>query len=639
MLASPAPTHAEKLLKFDVVQLCRSPLEGPISKYTKDGKFVLTGGGRDASDACFEGAFAGVETVASNFTFVGRVAKAPSDSPDPQYGVMMRAGLEGPEKQLNLRYDGRAAHQGWRWLMKYHVTPSSHDGSSRAYQYSYDKSVTATQGVWLKIVRRYPFVHLFTSLDGTKWDEFGADYLKVMLPQKVWVGPQLTGGADGKTPVSITFDNLSFTIDSDNKTAPSADVWQEYHPPLKPWVAYFAKVETGNARGPYTAYLQMPQGMKPKDIRAFVWTTGCKEMIINNGEALPWEHREGLRRPADMKQWEGAYKMPVTRPFNQILAHYRFVRLGGAFPIENYPQAIKRLTEITGIKHLPNIPFCATGASAAGGASAKAANLYHEHCVAAAPKLIGMAGAKTADHSVLKTPHLHVFGSKDGGHLKDAESRLPQLHAQEAFWGPTPMWRVYHRQHKSYAIVFPYFIETLRLRVPIDADYSRGAPKLKTLDFKSGWYGVGNSWYSNNPQVVPVREYQGKAKDLAWLPNELTATIWRAFVSQNPKTVIHFPRFEGHNNYGHPNPHGWQNSFLAANEPFEMVASGPLSKDLKVEYYAGLTKLKVIKEHSTPYRVTLKAPAPGLHALYAVTEWSGQREISRPVTIMFQKRH
>ena len=79
--------------------------------------------------------------------------------------------------------------------------------------------------------------------------------------------------------------------------------------------------------------------------------------------------------------------MPATRAFNQILAHYGLVRLGGAFPVEHYPQAIERLARVSGIKFLPNIPFCATGASAAGGASARAANLFHERCAAAAPTL------------------------------------------------------------------------------------------------------------------------------------------------------------------------------------------------------------------------------------------------------------
>jgi len=80
-----------------------------------------------------------------------------------------------------------------------------------------------------------------------------------------------------------------------------------------------------------------------------------------------------------------------------------------------------------------------------------------------------------------------------------------------------------------------------------------------------------------------------------WLPTERIARIWQAFVSENPKTVIHFPMCEGHGNYGLPRPHGWHNSFMEAGVPFELVASGPLGDNLNVEYYAGLTKLKVLK--------------------------------------------
>lgn len=631
-------TWAEAPLDLEVVQLCRQPIEGPVSRFTTDGRLVLTGGGRDASDCCFEGAFAGVETRASNFTFVCRIAETPTGTPDPQYGVMVRAGLAGPEKQVNLRYDGRPGHRAWRWLMKYHVTPSSHDGSSRAYLYGYDESVAATAGIWLKVVRRYPFVHFYTSTDGERWNEFGADYLKVLLPQRVWVGPQITGGGDGKTPVSITFDRLSFSVDEGNATAPTEADWKEYHPPLRPWVAHFVKVETGGKTGPASAYLQMPKGMNPKDIRALLWTAGSKEMIVDGDRPLPWTKQEGLRKPADMKQWEGAYPMPRTRAFNQILRHYGLVRLGGYFPVESYPEAVERLAERTGIEHLPNIPFCVTGASFAGGWSAKAAALFPERCIAAAPALIGMAGASKADATIWKVPHLHVFGSKDGGHLKDAESWIPRLHQHRALWAPTPMWRVYHRQHKSFGIIFPYFLEALRLRVPDGADYSKRPPKLKTLDFRGGWYGLADTWHTNYPEVVPVRGYRGRSKNLVWLPNELTARIWQAFVSQNPRTVIHFPMFEGHNNYGHPNPHGWHNSFLPADEPFELVASGPRADDLKVEYYAGLEKLEVVEQHGTPYRVTLQGPPPGLHAIYAITEWNSHREISRPATIMFQRR-
>jgi hypothetical protein len=51
------------------------------------------------------------------------------------------------------------------------------------------------------------------------------------------------------------------------------------------------------------------------------------------------------------------------RPFNQMLAHYGIVRVGGFFPPRHYERAVERLAEISRIEHLPSIPFVVTGAS------------------------------------------------------------------------------------------------------------------------------------------------------------------------------------------------------------------------------------------------------------------------------------
>jgi len=626
-------------VEFDVVQLCRAPIDGPISRWTKEGAFTLIAGGRDAADSCFEGTFAGIETDASNFTFVCRVAKAPTGTPDPQYGVMLRAGLDGPENQVNLRYDGRPGQKAWRWLMKYQVTPSTHDGSTRSYLYDYDRSLTDAEGLWLKVVRDYPYVYLFTSQDGKQWKEFGADYLKVMLAQTVWVGPQLTGGADGKTPATMTFDHISFHVDEGNDTAATEKDWKEYHPPLQPWVYHFALVDTGKAGVQESAFLAMPKDMKPSEIRGLVWSTGNKEITYDYDQHLKFDHDGEKRKPHDMKTWEGRYELKQTRPFNQILSHYKFARLGGAWDVRLYPQVIKRLTEATGFTELPNIPVMPVGASATGGAAARAASLYPDLTVAAGVTLIGMAGADTEDRAVLNTPHLHVFGSKDGGHLKHALQAAPVLRQKHALWAQAPMWRVYHRQHKSFGLIFPYFVDLCEMRVPENVDFAKGPAKLKTLREQDGWYGLNDTWETNFPQITPVNEYRGNSKNLSWLPNERMARLWQAFVSENPLTVIHFPRFEGHANYGFPNSHGWRNSYLAANEPFELVASGPAGDDVKVTYYADLEPLEVLETHGTPLRVTLKAPGPGLRGVYAITEWDGKKEISRPITILFQTRN
>ena len=99
------------------------------------------------------------------------------------------------------------------------------------------------------------------------------------------------------------------------------------------------------------------------------------------------------------------------------------------------------------------------------------------------------------------------------------------------------------------------------------------------------------------------------------------------------------PPRAGYNTIGQPQPNGWHNSHLAADEPFEIVASGPLGPKVQVTFYADLEPLKVVaRDKGNPYRLRAQGLPPGLHVLYAVTSIDGREEISRPVSIMFHRR-
>ena len=78
---------------------------------------------------------------------------------------------------------------------------------------------------------------------------------------------------------------------------------------------------------------------------------------------------------------------------------------------------------------------------------------------------------------------------------------------------------------------------------------------------------------------------------------------------------------------------------MAAGQEWELVASGPTGTQVKVEYFAGLQPLRVVKTYDdNPYRVRLEGLEPGLHAIYAITTVDGVQEISRPVTVFFAPR-
>jgi hypothetical protein len=272
-----------------------------------------------------------------------------------------------------------------------------------------------------------------------------------------------------------------------------------------------------------------------------------------------------------------------------------------------------------------------TGDSFAGGISAQTAARYSRRTVASAPVIIGAAGASTNDRLVLNVPHMHVFGSRDGIHLRQIRQAFPRLRQKDARWAAAPMWWVAHRHHRADAIIYPFFLETLRLRLPDRHDYAKAPADLEALPEASGWLGYMDSWASPSPRV---EKFDPDAPaDTVWLPNETVARVWQSFVSQTPRTVIHKPRFDGMPGFTGKLRKDWVNESLPAGEPFWVLASGPKGPGTSIEYYAGKKKLRVLE--GSGHLVKLEGLPSGLHAVYAITTLPDGSDISNPVLIPF----
>lgn len=607
------------------------------------GRFTLTATGRQTSGHMDVGSFAGVASEATNFTFVARAVKAVGGGKGQRLGVTARAGLKGNEKAVGLFYNGAEGRNCVTWFMRYHVVANTHQGSRRCFVDGDDRRFTAAEGLWLKLVRRYPYVELFASKDGKAWGRM--PYRPALMPGRVWVGLQVTGGGDGKTPLSVAFDNVSFSEDrGEGISADTPATFKEYAPVGKKYTIYFAKVDTGEKgkRGPVvgSSYVIIPDGMDPKKIRCVLWTPGSKEIATAGGGTLRFRSgakgtpEAGLRLPADFDKDEGAYHTDKLDPVHAMLEQHGIVRMGSLHFA--YKESLGRLAKVSGIPRLANLPFVATGASAAGGRASSATRKFPEFAVACSPTLLGATGVEEVE-KFAQVPFLHIVGSKDGPHLKHVVEAAPKEREAHALWGAAPMWWVYHHTHKQKALMYPYFIDCVKLRVPEGHDFAKGPAKLNRLKEEDGYLGLIDTWEGNFPQAVPFKEFKGDRGKTVWLPTARVARVWQAFVSNDPRTVIHFPAFEGHNTIGQPQPNGWHNSHLAADEPFEVVASGPTGDGVKVEFFADLEPLKVQKRHGL-YRLAARGLPPGLHALYAVTTVGGKKEISRPVSIMFHRR-
>jgi hypothetical protein len=636
--AEPSPATNPAPLKLTAVRLGEGARHDPsLLSQPEAGAVVVKGAGREAYMGRDEGTFACVQTAAASFTFEARIRKAPTGTPNPKYGLSVREGLEGTDRCLEVRYDGYEGNRCIQWLLRHHYAPGAHDGSRRCFIDGLQRDMTRAEGFWLRIERRYPQLRCYLSDDGQTWKPVGGGYSMAMLAQKVRVGMQVTAGGDGRKQVEVAFDRVRFVEHPAGPEAVTRQVYQEYLPRPETWQMHLIQAKTGRGRGnPAAAFLLKPKSMEAKSIRAVLLTAGCKEEVVA-GRQLAWESKKpALRRPKQMKDWQGVLEIEDIAPFNQVLRHYGIVRVGGVFHAWHYRDVVRELAEFTGIRHLPNVPVMITGASFAGGHTAHAARAMPELTIAAAPVIIGMAGANTEDRAVLQVPHMHIYGSIDGRHMRDAEKWTPILRKGRALWANAPMWMVAHRQHKANALIYPFFLEAMRLRVPAGADFTKGPVKLKTLKEADGWVGLTDTWRTNCPKVAPFRDYKGDPGRAVWLPSEKAARVWQAFVSFDPRTVILFPTYDGSETYGGLPPRQWHNSCMEADKPFELLAIGPLGKGLKVQYYSGTRRIR--KLGGGNYRVRLEGLPPGLHSIYAVTEVDGRKEISRPVLVMFRKR-
>jgi hypothetical protein len=516
LFAVSASLPANELPKVQghILQLPDQPA-GDLVSSKANGELSVTGMGRETSGHMDHGTFAGFRTDALNFTFIARVKEFGPIVPGTRIGIIARQGLEGNDRAVSLRIEGTLDGARVQWRSRHHVVANTHQGSKRAFLDGtvpgFDQKNAA--GLWLKMVRRYPYVDLAASSDGKTWEP--VPYTSLLLAEKIWVGVQVAGGGDAKTPLTATFDRLSFNLDNGLGTSiDNPATFKETMPPARKDAIYFAKINLGSEGKPMfaTAYAIVPQGLAPKDIRAYLWTPGSKEIATADGGTLPFRREDpkspsaGLRLPADFDKDEGVYFSDKLAPEHAMLAHYGIVRLGTLH--DAYDDSVKRLAEVSKIPQLRNLPFVATGASAAGGRASAATRKQSERAVACAPTLIGAAGVE----EVQKFPHvpfLHIVGSKDGTHLNNVIAAAAMEREAHALWGSAPMWFVYHHTHKQRALVLPYFMECLRLRVPPNHDFATGPAKLALLNEEDGYLGPHRYLGNELSQGRPVPRVQG----------------------------------------------------------------------------------------------------------------------------------
>ena len=501
--------------------------------------------------------------------------------------------------------------------MRMKVRPTQAEGSHACFRDGLIRESGTMQGLWLRLERRFPFVDMYWSRDGETWNQ--VQYRAVLLDPAPWADVQVTAGVSGPSRGSVRFDNISY--EKMTPVRPNPDL-TEVMLPKRTREMHIVRVEHPG-KGSFNPFLLMPGGMEIRDIRGVVLSSGSKEVQLDDG-AITFDSgskstKGKLRKPADMPDYEGGlYRYEDGNYHGVLLEQQGLIRLGGAWPPEVFPEVIAALEEETGVP-LSTLPMFPTGASFAGGYSARFAHLYRDQITASAPTLLGTTGVRMVSPA-WEVPHLHVIGEKDGAHYRELMQANGVIREADARWGAAVMWTLGHRHSEADALIYPWFLSFLHGE--------------KIPEYEEGWFGDLSTWRTKAPRVLPVSDVPVEQRaEMTWLPNEHVATIWQAFVSYKPEVMIHFPTFDGYAPF--MGPKKGPCTVLPAGVDFPLIASGPLSDSIRLTLRNGKEELKAEAiDNGNPYSLKVRGLSARMYSLILEAEPADEVQVSKPVMLL-----
>ena len=137
-------------------------------------------------------------------------------------------------------------------------------------------------------------------------------------------------------------------------------------------------------------------------------------------------------------------------------------------------------------------------------------------------------------------PLMSIFGERDGPQMELHEALLPKRRAAlDARWAITPQWGRKHEWAKANHLLWTFFDEVLRQRLP------DGATSLRPCDPAQTWFGNPATWGERPADIAPAAKFTGDKAKSCWLPGPETARVWQAFAVRKPQLRITSPEPQG----------------------------------------------------------------------------------------------
>lgn len=284
--------------------------------------------------------------------------------------------------------------------------------------------------------------------------------------------------------------------------------------------------------------------------------------------------------------------------------------------------AMKDFAEKSGHREIEHLPILFNGFSAGSGMLMKMANMWPERVIACGP--VGLeVGPETPE--TRKIPVLTIFGEKDMHQMEILTRKLPEQRKEGALWGIAVNWGLRHDYANANDLVWPFFDQVIRYRLPKDQMALNGPVKLLDYREEDGWLGDISTWDSSFATINSYKDYKGDRTKAAWFPNEYVARTWQGFVSRRPTLAIQEPVSKPE-----------EKTTLFAKTQFPIITSSSIPlKAKRVDYFDGCHPLtrKIIAAN----KVVVRGVEPGVRALIAVSAVGDKNIISKPVAVIVKE--
>jgi hypothetical protein len=281
--------------------------------------------------------------------------------------------------------------------------------------------------------------------------------------------------------------------------------------------------------------------------------------------------------------------------------------------------AMKDLAEKSGHREIEHLPIVFNGFSAGSGMLMKMASMWPERVIACGP--VGLeVGPDTPE--TRKIPVLTIFGEKDMHQMEILTRKLPQQRKEGAFWGIAVNWGLRHDYSNANDLIWPFFDQVIRYRLPKDQTALSGPVKLRDYREEDGWLGDISTWDSSFATINSYKDYKGNRTKAAWFPNEYMARTWQGFVSRRPILAIQEPVSK---------PEEKTTLFARTQFPIITTSTIPL-KAKRIDYFDGCHPLtrKIIAAN----KVVVRGVETGVRALIAISAVGDKQVISKPVAVV-----